>query len=109
MTWVTLCQRPPLIPTRSASTSAVASLRRVAPKGLLDVRECRAILHVQERAALWVPCDNIGAPRELVVLIRLVHRDPKTVRSKAARLELAHRRVNEVLVGATCALPLARV
>ena len=80
--------------------------REVVPLGveaagdLLQIREARAVLDVQEPRRLHGPGKDVGASGELVVLIWMVDGDPIAQRGKLACLELAHGRMDEVRTGA---------
>ena len=81
-----LRQRPP----------KVRALGVVAAGHVLEVGEAGAVLDVQQRRALDVPRDQVGAAGKLEVLVWLVDADSEAVPAQAGCLELRHRRVHRV-------------
>jgi hypothetical protein len=67
---------------RRERRSQPLSLRVVGAGGLLDVRQSRAILEMEQGGSVEIPGDDVCPPGELVVLVRLVERDAERPWSK---------------------------
>jgi len=76
----------------------IGALRVPASKKALDVLEARAILQVEERAAVSIDGGHVGSSGELVMLVRLVQSYLKPELPEVRCLDLAHRGMNRVRV-----------
>ena len=74
----------------------IGALRVVRANRLLQVRETRPVLDMEQRPIGQRPRHQIPAACELVVLVRLVDRDPETEALQPACLDVAHPGVDRV-------------
>ena len=63
---------------------------------ILDVREARPVLEMEERRLVLRPGHDVGSAGELVVLVGMVHGDDIPVLGEEPSLQLAHGGVHEV-------------
>lgn len=96
MTCVTVTGGP-LIPSRSQIRSSQERLLAVVTSGaVLDIREQRPVLDVEQRPKPGVPADHVGPTREPIVLPGLVDTEPEAMRREGADLVLPHRGMDDV-------------
>ena len=74
----------------------IAELGVEAAECVLQIREARSVLNVQERATLDRADRDIPTPGELVVLERLVQSDAEAQGPKVSRFCFAHRRMHRI-------------
>jgi hypothetical protein len=86
------------IPPVGQDIGEVSPLGVVRAGGFLEVREARSVLDVEQGTVGRGPCDHVGAPCELVVLVWLIDRDREAERVQMRRLELTHRRMHQIFV-----------
>ena len=85
----------------------IPSLGVVAAGRRLQIGEAGAVLDMEQGRRVGRPGQQVRAPGELVVLVRMVDRDLQAKMLEPASLHLSHGSVNEVAGGSLARLRLA--